>query len=113
MEKWCSANGVFVLVFCPYRPSADWWNTISTLNLSFIKLRHRLSYLYRHRNYIGQSQFLTCIVFLGCTATEEPCLTVNNNHLGFWKPSEDGFFDNVRFPTQNLFYKRCLSTLER
>ena len=113
MEKWCSSNNACLLVFVPFHPDQEWWNTLSTLNLPYIQLRNKLSYLYKHRKYIGRSKFLTCILFLGCTVLGPQCNAVENDHLGFWKPSDPDFFEGVRFPTQNLLFERCLSILER
>ena len=113
MEKWCTSNSACLFVFAPFYPDEEWWNTVSTLNLPYIKLRGKLSYLYQHRKYIGKSRFFTCLILLGCTALETQYLEVDNDHLGFWRPTNTRFFEGVRFPTLNLLFKRCLSFSER
>ena len=62
---WCNYNNNFLVMICPYKPFESWWECLETMHVPVLLLDQELSYLYRHRHYIGSSHFQTCLVFLG------------------------------------------------
>ena len=100
-------------MICPYKHFEPWWEFLEDFYVPVLRLDQELSYLYRHRHYIEPSHFQTCLVLLGCFKEKNFVKTIFNDPLGFWRPKNDSYFVDVRFPTKDLLFKQGLSVSRR